>query len=78
MAFDANPSVLPQAQGGEIRALGAAWRTYAALPDLPTMQEQGMQGFECYTWNAILAPAARRSRSSIGSGGVQKAMEIRR
>ena len=27
------------------------------LPDLPTLQEQGLKGFECYTWNAILAPA---------------------
>ena len=26
------------------------------LPKLPTMQEQGMKGYECYTWNAILAP----------------------
>jgi tripartite-type tricarboxylate transporter receptor subunit TctC len=24
---------------------------------LPTLQEQGLNGFECYTWNAILAPA---------------------
>jgi len=28
-----------------------------ALPDLATLQEQGVAGFECYTWNAILAPA---------------------
>jgi tripartite-type tricarboxylate transporter receptor subunit TctC len=28
-----------------------------ALPDLPTLQEQGLKGFECYTWNAVLAPA---------------------
>ena len=28
-----------------------------ALPDLRTLQEQGVSGFECYTWNAILAPA---------------------
>jgi tripartite-type tricarboxylate transporter receptor subunit TctC len=25
--------------------------------DLATLQEQGVSGFECYTWNAILAPA---------------------
>jgi tripartite-type tricarboxylate transporter receptor subunit TctC len=29
----------------------------AAMPDLPTLQEQGLPGFECYTWNAFLAPA---------------------
>jgi tripartite-type tricarboxylate transporter receptor subunit TctC len=28
-----------------------------AMPDLPTLQEQGVPAFECYTWNAILAPA---------------------
>jgi len=27
------------------------------MPELPTLQEQGLKGFECYTWNAILAPA---------------------
>jgi len=27
------------------------------MPELPTVQEQGLPGFECYTWNAILAPA---------------------
>jgi tripartite-type tricarboxylate transporter receptor subunit TctC len=27
------------------------------MSDLPTLQEQGVKGFECYTWNAILAPA---------------------
>jgi tripartite-type tricarboxylate transporter receptor subunit TctC len=27
------------------------------MPELATLQEQGLGGFECYTWNAILAPA---------------------
>jgi tripartite-type tricarboxylate transporter receptor subunit TctC len=58
MAFDALPTVLPQLRAGKIRALGAGMATRArALPDLPTLQEQGIAGFECYTWNAILAPA---------------------
>jgi tripartite-type tricarboxylate transporter receptor subunit TctC len=58
MAFDATPSALPQAQSGAARALGAGMATrLRALPDLPTLQEQGLSGFECYTWNAFLAPA---------------------
>jgi len=58
LAFDALPTVLPQVQAGTIRAVGAGMATRArALPDLPTLQEQGISGFECYTWNAILAPA---------------------
>ena len=58
IAFDALPTVLPQVQGGKIRAIGGGMATRArAMPDLPTLQEQGVPGFECYTWNAILAPA---------------------
>jgi len=58
IAFDALPTVLPQVQGGKIRAIGGGMATRArAMPDLPTLQEQGVPGFECYTWNAILAQA---------------------
>jgi len=57
-AFDALPTVLPQVQAGRIRAIGGGMAQRArAMPDLPTLQEQGVAGFECYTWNAILAPA---------------------
>ena len=58
MAFDATPTALPQAQAGAIRAIGAGMaQRMRAMPDLATLQEQGLKGFECYTWNAILAPA---------------------
>jgi len=58
MAFDATPTALPQAQSGAIRAIGAGMATrMRAMPELPTLQEQGLKSFECYTWNAILAPA---------------------
>jgi tripartite-type tricarboxylate transporter receptor subunit TctC len=57
MAFDATPSALPQVKSGAIRAIGAGMANrMRAMPELPTLQEQGLQGFECYTWNAILAP----------------------
>lgn len=57
-AFDATPTALPLAQSGKLRALGAGMaKRLAALPDLPTLQEQGLKGYECYTWNAFLAPA---------------------
>ena len=58
MAFDATPSAGPQVATGAIRALGGGMATrLRTMPDLPTLQEQGLKGFECYTWNAILAPA---------------------
>jgi len=63
IAFDALPTVLPQVQGGRIRAIGGGMATRArAMPELPTLQEQGVAGFECYTWNAILAPAKTPAR----------------
>jgi len=59
MAFDATPTALPLAKSGKLRALGAGMaKRVAAMPDLPTLQEQGLKGYECYTWNALLAPAS--------------------
>ena len=58
MAFDPTPTALPLAKSGKLRALGAGTaKRVAAMPDLPTLQEQGLPGFECYTWNVFLAPA---------------------
>ena len=58
MAFDPTPTALPLAKSGKLRALGAGMaKRVAAMPDLPTLQEQGLPGFECYTWNVFLAPA---------------------
>jgi len=69
MAFDATPTALPQAQSGAIRAIGAGMATrMRAMPELPTLQEQGLKGFEYYTWNAILAPASTPQPMSAPPG----------
>jgi tripartite-type tricarboxylate transporter receptor subunit TctC len=58
MAFDATPSAGPQVASGAIRALGGGMaQRMRTIPELPTLQEQGIKDYECYTWNAILAPA---------------------
>jgi tripartite-type tricarboxylate transporter receptor subunit TctC len=58
MAFDAVPTAMPLAKGGQIRAIGAGMNTrMKGMPDLPTLDELGLKGYECYTWNVILAPA---------------------
>ena len=58
MAFDGTPTALPQVNAGTVRALGAGTAgRIRAMPDLTTLQEQGVPGFECYTWNALFAPA---------------------
>src|SRR5215472_16059558 len=47
-AFDATPTAMPLAKSGKLRALGAGMaQRLAAMPDLPTLQEQGLPGYEC-------------------------------
>jgi tripartite-type tricarboxylate transporter receptor subunit TctC len=77
MAFDATPSAGPQVESGAIRALGGGMaERMRTMPNLPTLQEQGLTGFECYTWNAILAPAGTPATIIERlSAAVQKAME---
>jgi len=48
---------VPQIQANTVKALAYFGKTRSpALPDLPTAQEQGLAGFEAYTWNAIFVP----------------------
>ncbi len=49
---------LPQMKAGAVRCLGASSRErYALTPDIPTMIEQGLDGFELGSWTAVFAPA---------------------
>jgi tripartite-type tricarboxylate transporter receptor subunit TctC len=51
-------SVLPQVSAGRLRALGiTSAKRSATTPQLPTMAESGMPGFESGTWYALLAPS---------------------
>lgn len=56
--FDTLPAVLGHVQGGKLKAIATtAARRVPALPDLPTVAESGLPGFEASTWGAIIAPA---------------------
>lgn len=45
-------------QAGTLRALGASGtRRFASAPDLPTIAEQGLAGYEASSWQGVLAPA---------------------
>ena len=58
LAMDNIPVYLPQARAGKIRALAvsSAQRVQAA-PDIPTVAEAGVAGFEALSWFGLLAPA---------------------
>ena len=58
LMFDNLPPSLPQIKGGKLRALAVTSSTRApALPDVPTIAESGLPGFEASSWFGILAPA---------------------
>ena len=58
MIFDNMPSALPLVKSGELRALGvtSAKRSPAA-PQIPTLAESGLPGFEATSWFALFGPA---------------------
>jgi tripartite-type tricarboxylate transporter receptor subunit TctC len=56
--FDNIPSALPQIRAGKLRALATTGlKRSAILPDLPTMNESGLPGYEAGVWIGLLAPA---------------------
>jgi tripartite-type tricarboxylate transporter receptor subunit TctC len=58
MVFDAVPPALGHIQSGRLRALGVGTKARSAmLPDVPTIDEAGLPGYEAYTWGAFFAPA---------------------
>jgi tripartite-type tricarboxylate transporter receptor subunit TctC len=56
--FDPSLTAIGQVQGGAVKALGVSSPArLAALPDVPTIIEGGLDGFVSQTWNTISAPA---------------------
>jgi tripartite-type tricarboxylate transporter receptor subunit TctC len=56
--FDNLPSALPHVKAGKLRAVAVTSTKRApALPDVPTIAESGVPGFEATSWFGILAPA---------------------
>jgi tripartite-type tricarboxylate transporter receptor subunit TctC len=58
MSFDTVTPVLPHIKAGKLRPLAVTTaRRSSALPDVPTLDEAGLQGFDIGTWFGVLAPA---------------------
>jgi tripartite-type tricarboxylate transporter receptor subunit TctC len=51
-------SALPHVKNGKLKAIAVtSGKRSAAVPDLPTVAESGLPGYQVYEWNAIFAPA---------------------
>jgi tripartite-type tricarboxylate transporter receptor subunit TctC len=58
LSFSSAVPAMPQIQSGRFRALATTGaKRLAVLPDLPTIAEAGVPGYESSTWTAIAAPA---------------------
>jgi tripartite-type tricarboxylate transporter receptor subunit TctC len=56
--FDNTSSAIPNVKAGKLRALGvASLKRYPTLPDLPTIAEEGVAGYETTIWLGFFAPA---------------------
>ena len=55
--FSFEGGALPYIRAGKVKALGVSSpRRTAAMPELPTLAEQGLTGFEAFVWNGLVAP----------------------
>ncbi len=58
LSFPTGPSAMPHVQAKRLRALGVTTAKRAAgLPDIPTIAESGLPGYDASAWYGVLAPA---------------------
>ena len=63
MLFDNAPSSMPFIEQGKLRAVAVtSTKRLANLPDVPTIDEAGVKGYESLSWSGIAAPAATPRR----------------
>ena len=56
--FNNLPSVMPHVRSGKLRALGVTeLQRWPELPDVPTLDEAGVKGFDVSSWYALMGPA---------------------
>jgi tripartite-type tricarboxylate transporter receptor subunit TctC len=58
MMFDAVTAMAPQVKAGKVKALATSGRTRSSiLPEVPTLTEAGVPGYEAVIWLGLMAPA---------------------
>src|SRR5215213_8044117 len=64
--FDSVPPVLPHVKTGRLRAIAVtSEKRYFLLPEIPTVSESGLPGFDMSTWWGLLMPAEGNSRQVV-------------
>jgi len=59
MTFSSILTALPHIKGGRLRPIGVTGRSRTpTLPEVPTLEESGLKGFEVTQWYGVFAPAA--------------------
>jgi tripartite-type tricarboxylate transporter receptor subunit TctC len=59
LMFATSASVIPYIKAGRLRALAVTTaRRSATVPELPTLSEAGVPGFEALTWHGVVVPSA--------------------
>lgn len=82
LVFEVLGPMLPQVAAGTVRALAVSSnQRNPALPDVPTVQQAGVAGYNVASWNALAAPAGtpadviaalnKAAREAVASPGVQ-------
>lgn len=84
MIFDIAASALPYARSGELKALAISTKERSPLaPTIPTFIEQGVEGYEAYTWHMVLVrsgtpqPVVDAIARSVGAVAAQPAVRNR-
>jgi len=82
MIFSGVPALLPHIQSGRLRAIAiGSLKRFSAIPDVPTIDESGIKGYEATTWFGLMAPAKTPqeivTRLNIEVGRIQASAEVR-
>ena len=82
LMFATSASVLPYVKAGRLRALAVTTAQRSpSVPDLPTVAEAGLAGFEATTWHGVVVPAATPplliERMNVDLNAVLRESELR-
>jgi tripartite-type tricarboxylate transporter receptor subunit TctC len=82
MIFSGVPSLLPHIHSGRLRAIAiGSLKRFPAIPNVPTIDESGLKGYEATTWFGLMAPFKTPreivTRLNAEVGRIQASTEVR-